>query len=818
MPCPVGRVNLVLWRNMKNKIRILSLFSLFILTLLLVAPMSSCTSDDYAAAHLSDYEVPAFNEKKFQKVERFYRDYYVTDIPDAKTMAKNTAEIYFNNYHEKIDTGDTEKVTDALIHSYVSAIGDKYSVYRVPVAAEDHETETSGSFVGIGVTVIYDTESNIITVTEVNPGGGADGAGIRAGDKIVAVDGERVSDIGYDSAVRKIRGKEGTAVNITILRGDDELTVTAIRKTVVVKSVKYSINEDKIGYIDIDSFKANTFSQFKEAVDFMEDNGAVAIIYDLRGNGGGLLASVVDMLSYIAPDKTKIASFSNNYMPPKYDSNPHSLSLPSVILCNKGTASAAELFTSAMRDFDEEFGYFDVTTVGVTTYGKGIMQSTYQLGDGSSLTLTVAYYNPPSGENYHGVGITPDVTVEQTTTADSQLDAAYSEAFNLLYPTVTEQLKLLGVPAFNEEKFKDVEEIFNEYYVTDLPTANLTATGTAKIYFEEYHEKIDTGDVTAVTNAVLDAYVRTVADRYSVYRAPIEVEDHETAISGSIDGINVYFSFDEKTKIMTVTGVTANGGAHEAGIISGDIIVAVDGALVSEIGYAEARQRMRGEDGTTVNLTILRGEHEFSVTVTRKTVIIYSVKYSINADKIGYIDIDSFNGNTFCQFKEAIDFMEENGAVAIIYDLRNNSGGLLFPAVNMLSYISEKNTTIVSFTNNYSDPLKDTDSHSLKIPSVVLCNKRTASAAELFVSAMRDFDEEFGYFEVTTVGETTYGKGIMQATYPLSDGSSVTLTVSYYNPPSGENYHGVGITPDVTEESAGDQLAAAYEQAKLLIK
>ena len=803
---------------MKNKLRIALLFSLFILTLLLASPLTACTSNDYAAAHLKDYGVPTFNEAKFQKVERFYRDYYVTDIPNAKTMAKSTSEIYFEKYHEKIDTGDSKEVTDALISSYVSAIGDKYSVYRVPVETEDYESDISGSFTGIDVTVTYNEATGILTIDSVTPGGGADEAGIKSGDIIVAVNGARVSDIGYEAVVQNIRGEEGTTVDITILRGGVEFTVTATRKTVVVYSVKYSISEDKIGYIDIDSFKANTVSQFKEAIDFMKANGAVGIIYDLRSNPGGLLDSVVSMLSYIAPSNTKIASFSNNYMPPKYDNDSHSLALPSVILCNGGTASAAELFTSAMRDFDEKYGYFDVTTVGVTTYGKGIMQSTYQLGDGSTLTLTVAYYNPPSGKNYHGVGITPDVIVEQVSTTDRQLDAAYSEIYDILFDTTAENLRFLGVPEFDEEKFLSVEEIFRDYYVTDLPSASVAAKATAEIYFREFHDEIDTGDSTAVTNAVLEAFVAAVGDRYSAYRAPIEVEDFETAISGSIDGINVTFSFDETAKIMTVTGVTANGGAYEAGIRSGDIIVAVNGELVSELGYAEARQRMRGKDGTTVDITLLRGDYEFTVTVTRKTIIVYSVKYSINEDKIGYIDIDSFNGNTFDQFKEAVDFMKANGAVAIIYDLRSNSGGLLLPAVNMLSYIAPKNTTIVSFTNGYSAPMKDNDSHSLSIPSVILCNNRTASAAELFVAAMRDFDEELGFFDVSTVGVSTYGKGIMQATYMLDDDSSVTLTVAYYNPPSGENYHGVGITPDVIVESSGAQLDEAYEQAKQLIK
>ena len=161
----------------------------------------------------------------------------------------------------------------------------------------------------------------------------------------------------------------------------------------------------------------------------MKANGAVGIVYDLRSNPGGYLSSVVDILSYISPKGTTIASFSNDYADTMVDDDSHSLTLPSVVICNERTASAGELFTAAMRDFDEEFGYFDVTIVGTTTYGKGVMQSSFHLGDGSFLTLTVAYYNPPSGKNYDGEGITPDVPVAEDV---DPIISAYEEIFKLV--------------------------------------------------------------------------------------------------------------------------------------------------------------------------------------------------------------------------------------------------------------------------------------------------------------------------------------------------------------------------------------------------
>jgi len=138
------------------------------------------------------------------------------------------------------------------------------------------------------------------------------------------------------------------------------------------------------------------------------------------------------MLSYIAPDDATLVSFSNGYGRPKKDDNAHEISLPSVIICDGGTASAGELFTAAMRDFETEYGHHDVTIVGERTYGKGIMQTTVTLSDKSTVTLTVAYYNPPSGVNYHGDGITPDRAVEAGTDSDTQLEAAYEEILKLI--------------------------------------------------------------------------------------------------------------------------------------------------------------------------------------------------------------------------------------------------------------------------------------------------------------------------------------------------------------------------------------------------
>lgn len=404
------------------------------LIFILALGLTSCaaTSSDYVTSYLDDLGVPDFIESKMKGIEVVYRDYYVEDLPESKKLAEDTASLYFEHFHEKIDTTDSEAVTDALIYCYIDIIGDDYSIYRNATEHEEYDTDMSGSFYGIGVVVTYSYIDMEITVNEVYAGSGAEDAGIKPGDIITKVNGASVNEIGYDKAVSEIRGELNTRVNITVNRDGSEISFDVTRKKVVEQSVSYSLDENRIGYIKIMSFKSNTFEQFKEAITYMENNEAKGIVYDLRSNPGGYLSSVVDVLSYIAPKNTTIVSFTHNYAKAQKDNNSHSLSLPSVVICNEATASAGELFTAAMRDFDKEFDYFDVTIVGKQTYGKGVMQNTYAFTDDSAITLTVAYYNPPCGVNYDGIGIEPDVSVEKSADGDTQLDAAYLEINKLI--------------------------------------------------------------------------------------------------------------------------------------------------------------------------------------------------------------------------------------------------------------------------------------------------------------------------------------------------------------------------------------------------
>ena len=373
------------------------------------------TPDSVVTRLDQDERIPSFDTTAFANVELCFRTYYYTDLPENEILARDTVDAFFEFCYEKVDLSSKEKITRALIECYIYAIGDIYSFYRTSDELQNFNNDMSGSFVGIGVSVIRNNLENTILVTGVEIGSPAEKAGILPDDYIVAVNGERVSDIGNQEAVNKIRGEIDTPVTVTVLRGDEEITFEMIRARITETTVAYKFIEGtKTAYVSITGFKGNTQDQFKEAIDAIEAAGADSVIFDLCGNPGGYLSAVTSMLSYLVPTGTAIASFSNSKSPiyatdgSSYEPEDHILNIPSVVLCDSSSASASELFSAAMRDYDD-MGILKSTLVGEVTYKKGIMQSTLAFKDGSALTLTTALYNPPSGTNFHGVGVTPDI-------------------------------------------------------------------------------------------------------------------------------------------------------------------------------------------------------------------------------------------------------------------------------------------------------------------------------------------------------------------------------------------------------------------------
>lgn len=364
-----------------------------------------------------------FHAGKFASLENLYGQRFCGELPAPADMAKTTAEYFIEYYYDEIDLTSSTEVTDALIDCYVAATGDPYSVYRTADEYVDYGTDMSGSFVGIGITVQFiNNQILIITVYDDSP---AKRAGIREGDVIRFVNGEDVDELGYERAIDNVRGEAGTNVTVTVLREGALIDCVATRAPITEISVSYELSDDLIGYIDISSFKSNTDDQFFEAIDYMKENGARAIIFDLRSNGGGYLDTVANMVDYLVPSGTMITSF-GGYAAPMVAKSEHTVDLPVAILINEYTASASELFTAALRDYTE-MGLLDCTVVGTKTFGKGVMQSSYAFSDKSAITLTVSYFYSPLGKSHNAIGIQPDIEVLLGESGDSQYERAYSE-------------------------------------------------------------------------------------------------------------------------------------------------------------------------------------------------------------------------------------------------------------------------------------------------------------------------------------------------------------------------------------------------------
>ena len=395
------------------------------------------------------------------------------------------------------------------------------------------------------------------------------------------------------------------------------------------------------------------------------------------------------------------------------------------------------------------------------------------------------------------------------------------------YEYVTDYLRDWGLPIFDKTKVKYFEACFMQLFnYSQMPTVYEHARLTAIDFLESYYDEIDVKDKNAVTDAILDCYVKALGDPYSIYRPPVDTEDYMTDMSGKFGGIGIVVEYTEDDRILVNT-VYPNSPAEKAGIKVGDYIHAVDGQTVEEIGIDYAINYVRGEIGTPVELTLLRGSEYVTVTAIRDVVEEINVDYYLFTDtNIGYVQIVSFKKNTFEQFKACIDALEEAKVDGIIFDLRNNPGGYIDSAVQLVSYLIPDGHTVMSYQYKGRNPVEliaqdEGSDHVVDLPFVVLCNQYTASSAEIFTAALRDYRDS-GLIDATIVGMNTYGKGIMQSTYyyPL-DQSTVTLTVSFWNPPCKINLHGVGITPDkkveITDPTVDSQLEAGIEAMLKLI-
>ena len=340
-------------------------------------------------------------------------------------LGKRTFTIYSNMLSGSIDYEDkAQLIYDTLKEHYVDDIGedelyegifsgmvnyttDQYSYYIPAESYEDFVSGTSGEYVGIGIVVSVDENENI-AIQYVMEGSPAEAAGILPEDILVAVDGVEASLENYYDVIDMVKGEEGTTVDIKIYRPDQALTLekTVERANIDTVTVSSAMMDDGIGYIRISEFDSVTYDQFKAALNELNSQGMKGVIMDVRDNPGGLLTSVTAVLDELLSEGI-ITYTEDKYGNKEYEySTGDGIDIPVVVLTNGLSASAAELFTAALKD--RGVG----SVVGETTYGKGIVQTTFPLSDGSAVKITTAKYYTPSGVCIQGVGVEPDYEIK----------------------------------------------------------------------------------------------------------------------------------------------------------------------------------------------------------------------------------------------------------------------------------------------------------------------------------------------------------------------------------------------------------------------
>ena len=327
-------------------------------------------------------------------------------LQKIKTIEEVIDEYY---YGEEITGGDLQ---DGIYKGMVEALGDPYSEYYSKEELEDVMESNEGISYGIGAYISLNQTMNLPMISGVMDGAPSQEAGLREGDIIYEVDGESTQDYSLSKVVSMVKGEENTTVHLTIYReGEtDFLEIDVVRgKLIEVETVQSTMLEDTdgIGYLRIQEFDGVTLDQFNEAMAELNASGMKGLILDLRSNPGGDLTAVTEVARRIRPEG--LITYTEDKYGNKQEytcDGEHELQIPMVVLVNEYSASASELLTGAIKDYNKG------TIIGTTTYGKGIVQRINRLEDGTAVKLTVSAYFTPSGQNIHGTGIEPDIELE----------------------------------------------------------------------------------------------------------------------------------------------------------------------------------------------------------------------------------------------------------------------------------------------------------------------------------------------------------------------------------------------------------------------
>ena len=305
-----------------------------------------------------------------------------------------------------IEEADMEKAEDAAATAMIDFLGDRWSYYLSAADYATHKEQVENAYVGIGITISPEENGQGFLILAVQKDSGAEAAGLLAGDIITGAGSQDVRGMTTAQLRDIIRGKEGTSVSLEITRDSEVLRVQVTRMQILTEVVSYEMLENSIGLIAISNFDARCADETIAAIEALREQGAQALIFDVRNNPGGYATELVKVLDYLLPegDLFRTLDYAGRETVDKSDAS--FLDMPIAVVCNEDSYSAAEFFPAAIQEYGAG------TIVGMPTCGKGYFQYTYELSDGSAVGLSAGKYFTPSGKSLIGTGIQPDVVVE----------------------------------------------------------------------------------------------------------------------------------------------------------------------------------------------------------------------------------------------------------------------------------------------------------------------------------------------------------------------------------------------------------------------
>ena len=326
---------------------------------------------------------------------------------DAKNLLNLGRLIGAMNFIEThyVQEVEKDKLIDGAINGMVHSLGDPHSIYLEPKLYSQLKADTSGSFGGIGVYMGF--KEDAVFVLGVIPESPGEKVGLKAGDSIIAVNSQPVSEMEPSEVALKIRGEVGSDVDLLVRReGEDDKTYTIKREIIKVPTVSGKMIDDKLGYVRISNFSENTGMEFKETISKLEQQNMKGFILDLRQNPGGVITSCVEIAKEIVPAGTIVSVIQRDGQKEVFTSDLKQAKYPIVVLLDHNSASASELLSGALQDTKAAL------IVGEKSYGKGSVQTVIPMFQNDGLKLTIAKYYTPSGRSIDGTGIQPDVEVK----------------------------------------------------------------------------------------------------------------------------------------------------------------------------------------------------------------------------------------------------------------------------------------------------------------------------------------------------------------------------------------------------------------------